>query len=144
MYGSNHKYDDILMLSRPISEKHMPMPRPDRAAQFSSFAALSGYDEAVGETARLTDGRIEIDEDRAAELNDKLNILRDNLYERPEIAVTYFVPDSKKSGGKYVTFRGNARAIDEYERTIIFVKGGRIPLDDILTLGGDIYKDLAY
>lgn len=143
MYNK-HKYDDMLMLSRPISAKHMPMPRLDRAAQFSSFAALTGYDESVGETARLTDSRIELDEDRASELNDKLNILRDNLYERPEIAVTYFVPDSKKSGGKYVTFKGNARAIDEYERAIIFTKGSRIPLDDIFALGGDIYKGLAY
>ncbi|MDY3792284.1 MAG: hypothetical protein SOZ56_07375 [Oscillospiraceae bacterium] len=143
MYSKN-KYDDMLALPRPRSGKHIPMPRSDRAAQFSSFAALTGYDEAVSETGRLTDSRIEIDEDRASELNDKLNILRDNLYERPEIAVTYFVPDSKKSGGKYVTFTGNARAIDEYERAIIFVKGGRIPLDDIFALGGDIYKGLAY
>ena len=144
LYNNNHKYDDMLTLPRPLSEKHMPMPRLDRAAQFSSFAALTGYDEAVSETGRLTDSRIELDEDRASELNDKLNILRDNLYERPEIAVTYFVPDSKKSGGKYVTFKGNARAIDEFDRTIIFTKGSRIPLDDIFSLGGDIYKGLAY
>lgn len=140
----HNKYDDMLTLPRPMSAKHIPMPRADRAAQFSSFAALTGYDEAVCETARLTDGRIELDEDRASELNDKLNILRDNLYERPEIAVTYFVPDSKKTGGKYVTFKGNARAIDEYERTILFVKGGRIPLDDIFAICGDIYKGLAF
>ena len=144
MYNNSHKYDDMLTLPRPLSGKHMPMPRPDRAAQFSSFAALTGYDEAVSETGRLTESRIELDEDRASELNDKLNILRDNLYERPEIAVTYFVPDSKKSGGKYVTFKGNAQAIDDYERTIIFTKGSRIPLDDIFALGGDIYKGLAY
>lgn len=143
MYNK-HKYDDMLMLSRPISGKHMPMPRPDRAAQFSPFAALVGYDEAVSETGRLTGSRIEIDDDRASELNDKLKILRDKLCERPEIAVTYFVPDNKKSGGKYVTFKGNARAIDDFERTIIFTKGSRIPLDDIFSLGGDIYKGLAY
>lgn len=144
LYSSKHKYDDMLTLSRPVSEKHIPMPRPDRAAQFSSFAALTGYEEAVGETARITDSRLEVDEDRASELNDKLNILRDKLCERPEIAVTYFVPDNKKSGGKYITLRGNARAIDEYERTVIFTGGGRIPIDDIFSLGGDIYKGLVY
>lgn len=144
LYSSKHKYDDMLTLPRPLSEKHMPMPRLDRAAQFSSFAALTGYEEAVGETARLTDSRLEVDEDRASELNDKLNILRDKLCERPEIAVTYFVPDSKKTGGRYVTLKGNARAIDEYERTVIFTGGGRIPIDDIFSLGGDIYKGLAY
>lgn len=144
MYNNNRKYDDMLTLARPLSEKHTPMPRLDRAAQFSSFAALTGYDEAVGETARLTDSRIELDEDRASELNDKLNILRDKLYERPEIAVTYFVPDNKKSGGKYVTLKGNARAIDEYEKAIIFTGGGRIHIDDIFSLGGEIYKGLAY
>lgn len=144
MYRYKHKYDDMLTLPRPLPKKHMPMPMIDRAAQFSPFAALVGYDEAVGETARLTDRRIEIDEDRASELNDKLNILRDNLYERPEIAVTYFVPDAKKAGGKYVTFRGNAKAIDDYERTIIFTRGSRISLDDIFALSGDIYNGLTY
>lgn len=134
----------MLTLPRPLSAKHTPMPRADRAAQFSSFAALTGYDEAVGETARLTDCRIEVDEDRALELNDKLNILRDKLCERPEIAVTYFVPDNKKAGGKYVTLKGKARAINEFDRTIVFTEGGCIHIDDIFSLCGEIYKGLAY
>ena len=102
MYNDMHRYDDILTRERPRG-KRQPMPVSDRAAQFAPFAALTGYDEAVAETARLTDSKIELGEDRAADINDKLCMLRDRLYERPEAEVTYFVPDGRKSGGSYVT-----------------------------------------
>ncbi|MBP1560404.1 MAG: hypothetical protein J6C96_04075 [Oscillospiraceae bacterium] len=129
MYYGEHKYDDIIDLPRPISKKHKPMTITDRAAQFSPFAALTGYDDAVSETARLTDSRLELDEDRLSELNAKLNILRDNLSERPEVTVEYFVPDERKSGGKYFTFSGQLRRIDEYEKKIIFTDGTEIELE---------------
>ena len=110
------------------------MPVSDRAAQFAPFAALTGYDEAVAETARLTDSKIELGEDRAADINDKLCMLRDRLYERPEAEVTYFVPDGRKSGGSYVTLTGNAKRIAEYARTVIFTDGAVIPIDDIFSV----------
>lgn len=110
------------------------MPISDRAAQFAPFAALTGYDEAVAETARLTDSRIEPDDDRAADINAKLCMLRDRLWERPAAEVTYFVPDRRKSGGSYVTQRGSAKRIDEYERTVIFTDGVTVPIDDIFSV----------
>ncbi|WP_455527358.1 hypothetical protein [Huintestinicola sp.] len=139
MYNDMHRYDDILTRERPRG-KRQPMPVSDRAAQFAPFAALTGYDEAVAETARLTDSKIELGEDRAADINDKLCMLRDRLYERPEAEVTYFVPDGRKSGGSYVTLTGNAKRIDEYARTVIFTDGAVIPIDDIFSvklLGSD-------
>ena len=134
MYYGEHKYDDIIDLPRPVSKKHKPMAMTDRAAQFSPFAALTGYDDAVSETARLTDSRLELDEDRLSELNAKLNILRDNLSERPEVTVKYFVPDEKKSGGAYFTFSGRVRRIDEYDKRIIFTDGTEINLDCIYSI----------
>lgn len=128
-----HRYDGILTLDRPRG-KRIPMPISDRAAQFAPFAALTGYDEASAETARLTDSRIEPDEDRIADINDKLCMLRDRLWERPAAEVTYFIPDSRKSGGRYVTQTGNAKCIDEYERTVIFTDGVSVPIDDIFSV----------
>lgn len=142
MYNSGHKYDDIINLPRPVSQNHRPMPMTDRAAQFSPFAALVGYDEAVDETTRLTDSRLELDEDRIAELNDKLNFLRDNISCRPEITVTYFVPDDKKTGGKYAAVTGNIRIIDDHERNIVFTAGECIKLDDILYIESNIFDNM--
>ncbi len=129
MYYGEHKYDDIIDLPRPVLKKHKPMAIADRAAQFSPFAALTGYDSEVSEAARLTDSRLELDEDRLSELNAKINILRDNLSERPEVKVEYFVPDEKKSGGAYFTFSGQLRRIDEYAKKIIFSDGTEIDLE---------------
>lgn len=119
-------YDDIKHLSRPQYPDLPPMSRHDRAAQFSPFAALVGYDDEVAETARLVDSRIELTEDEIFALNDNLNRLLDELPEQPVIRVTYFVPDARKAGGSYVEKTGTVRIYDSYEQTLVFHDGERI------------------
>ena len=124
-------YDDIKHLTRPQYDDLHPMSMSDRAAQFSPFAALVGYDDAVAETARLTDSRDELTEDEISELNTNLNRLLDNLDEQPQISVTYFVPDEKKSGGKYVDKVGVVRIYDSYSQELVFTDGVRIVVKEI-------------
>ena len=112
-------YNDIIHLSRPNS-KHPQMSLYQRSAQFAPFAALTGYDEQVNETARLTEEKIDIDEEIKKELDRKLNIIKDNLKFRPEVTITYFVPDHKKNGGKYETSSKKIKKIDEKEHLIYF------------------------
>lgn len=125
------KYDDILDLPRPKS-KHEPMPMSDRAAQFSPFAALTGYGDAIDETARLTDARIELSEEERAELDYKQQYLA--TLDSPMVTVTYFVPDSRKSGGAYVTHTGVLKRVDEVERMVVFKDGLRVPLDEVMDI----------
>jgi len=127
-------YDDIKHLTRPQYDDLHPMSMHDRAAQFSPFAALVGYDDAVAETARLTDSRIELTEDEISELNANLNRLLDSLDEQPEISVTYFVPDEKKSGGKYVEKVGVVRIYDSYANELVFTDSVRIAVADMSAL----------
>ena len=127
-------YDDIKHLTRPQYDDLHPMSMHDRAAQFSPFAALVGYDDAVAETARLTDSRLELTEDEMFELNANLNRLLDSLDEQPQISVTYFVPDEKKSGGKYVEKVGVVRIIDSYAGELEFTDGVRIAVADMAAL----------
>lgn len=133
------RYDDIINLERPTSEKHRPMGLAERAAQFSSFAALTGYDEEVNETGRITERRYELDADKLEDLNEKMQKLKDNISDRPEITVTYFVPDSKKQGGEYIDFTGSARSVDECGREVIFSCGTKIAMDDIYNISGDMF-----
>ena len=119
-------YDDIKHLTRPQYDDLHPMSMSDRAAQFSPFAALVGYDDAVAETARLTDSRAVLTEDEMSELNANLNRLLDSLDEQRSIRVTYFVPDAKKSGGKYVEKVGVVRIYDSYANELVFTDGVRI------------------
>lgn len=128
------KYDDIKHLTRPQYDDLHPMSMSDRAAQFSPFAALVGYGDAVAETARLTDSRIELTEDEINELNANLNRLLDNLNEQPKIKVTYFVPDEKKSGGKYVDKVGVVRIYDSYANELVFTDGARVAVSDMYSL----------
>lgn len=130
----NNNYDDIKHLTRPQYDDLQPMSMSDRAAQFSPFAALVGYGDAVAETARLTDSRIELTEDEINELNVNLNRLLDNLDEQPEIKVTYFVPDEKKSGGKYVDKVGVVRIYDSYANELVFTDGARVAVSDMYSL----------
>ena len=116
------------------------MSNYDRAAQFSPFAALTGYDDAVKETARLTDSKIELDEYELQELNEKLNKIQDNLREDAEVSITYFVADKKKSGGSYKTIYGTVKRIDECEQLILMKDGTKIPIGDILEINGDVFK----
>lgn len=128
---NRHRYDDIIDLPHHVSKTHPQMSLHDRAAQFSPFAALTGYEDAVGEAARLTDRRQELDEEQAARLEQQLSLLTETVGDRPEIMITYFLPDARKSGGKYVTVRGTLRRIDETEKTLIFTDGRRIAIRDI-------------
>ncbi len=127
----NDNYNDIKHLTRPQYDDLHPMSMHDRAAQFSPFAALVGYDDAVSETARLTDSRAVLTEDEMSELNANLNRLLDSLDEQPEICVTYFVPDEKKSGGMYVDKVGVVRIYDSYSQELVFTDGVRIAVTDM-------------
>lgn len=135
-------YADIINLPQHELTTRQRMPLINRAASFSPFAALTGYDEAVKETARLTDQRIDLDEGSKEILNDKLRIAVDQIEEQPEISITYFLPDKKKSGGAYVTVKDVIKRIDEYERLVIFTDKSSIPIDDIYRIEGDIYNGL--
>lgn len=127
-------YDDIINLSRPQYHDLPPMSIHERAAQFSPFAALVGYDAAVEETARLTDSRREMEEDEINELNRQLSELNKRLLERPMIRVTYFIRDRKKEGGRYASKVGNARTIDQAENRIIFTDGESVPVKDMYSV----------
>jgi len=120
---NEHRYDDIINLPHHVSKTRPQMSIHDRAAQFSPFAALTGYDDAVEETARLTDEQTELSEDTRNRLDEMLRLIADRIDEQPEIEVTYFVPDDLKEGGRYVTLRNRIRRIDEYEKELVFVDG---------------------
>ena len=128
------QYDDIIDLSRPQYDDLHPMSRSDRAAQFSPFAALVGYDAAVDETARLTDSRTELTEDEENELNGALHCLLEMLPDSPEVRVTYFIPDEKKAGGRYAEKRGSVRTFDSYSRELVFSDGVRIAVTDLIAV----------
>ena len=112
----------------------------DRAAQFSPFAALSGYGDAVKETARLTGQRIELDESAKAALDEKLRLLAEVIEDRPEAVITYFLPDRRKAGGEYVTVSGTVKRADSVQRELVMTDGTRIPVEDILDIAGDLFK----
>lgn len=128
---SEKNYDDIIDLPHYVSKKRPQMSRRDRAAQFSPFAALTGYEDAVEETARLTDSRLVLTDEQAARLDAAMNIILENIGDSPEISVKFFVKDKLKSGGKYETHRGKIRTFNEYEKKLIFRDGAEIPLNDI-------------
>lgn len=135
-----NNYDDIINLPHHVSATRPQMSMIDRAAQFSPFAALTGYDAAIKETGRLTDEKIEIDEDTKASLDIKQAYLMEIIDEQPEISVTYFLPDTKKSGGAYVTVTGNLKRYDEYERLLILIDGKKIPMDDIADIDSELFR----
>ena len=126
------EYDDIINLPHHVSRKHPQMSIHDRAAQFAPFAALTGHGEAIAETARLTDRKIELDDYEKMKLDEKLLILQEHIMEMPEISVTYFCPDEKKEGGKYVTITKALRKINDMERTLLMEDGMQIRIEDIL------------
>ena len=127
-------YDDIIRLPHHISQNHPQMPLRDRAAQFAPFSALTGYEAAAGETARLTSERRELDAQEAEELNRRLSELAARLPDRPEVTIEYFVPDDRKAGGAYVSVTGVVRNISVPERTLVMEDGTVIPLDDIASI----------
>ncbi len=124
-------YEDIIYLPHPVSRNHPPMPVGDRAAQFAPFAALTGYEEAVEEAARLTECRIELDRDRIEELDRELRRLREHIKERPEADIVCFKADERKTGGALVTLSGRVKKIDEYDGRLIMADGSVIAIEDI-------------
>lgn len=132
------KYKDMLDLPHHVSKTHPPMPVQDRAAQFAPFAALTGHQEAVKETARLTGERIELDEYCKAMIDRKLQKIREQLSKEPIVSVEYFVPDMKKTGGSYETVAGCVKKIDEYHRILILTDGRKIPIDEIIDINTSI------
>lgn len=135
-------YDDMIHLPHHVSTKHPPMAVSDRAAQFSPFAALTGYDAAIKETARLTDERVEMDATMKDVLSDKLRIILDRINEQPQIAITYFKPDERKNGGSYVTITGTVKKIDEYERIVLMTGDIAILIDEISSIEGHIFENM--
>ena len=129
-----HKYDDIINLSHPVSSRHLQMPMMNRAAQFSPFAALTGYDDAVRETARLTNEKIEIDEYEKEKLGRKIQWIGSHLDEHIPVSITYFQPDDKKAGGSYEEIVDTIRKINVYEHEILLAKGTKIPIMNILLM----------
>ena len=132
-----HKYDDIIHLPHHVSTKHPQMALSDRAAQFSPFAALTGHEDSIRETARRTEAFLELDEDKKEQLDEKMHVLQEYFSEKPEIMVTYFVPDEKKAGGAYVTHRGRIRKIDTYLRRLLFEDGTEVHMQYIFEMDAD-------
>ena len=127
-----HNYDDIINLEHYKSKKHPPMSLYERSAQFAPFSALTGYGEAVCETAREVASRIDIDEEQKNILDIKIQHLSKNKNE--EITLTYFVPDSTKEGGSYVSVTGIIKSVDKYSQMIILENGLKVPINDIIDI----------
>ena len=125
---------ELLEMERPVSARHAPMRRCDRAAQFAPFAALSGFDETVQEAGRLTQAQIELAENEREALNDALVRLAARRPEQPEVRLTYFQPDAKKSGGTYRTILTRVRRLDANAQVLVLTDGTRIPFDALLSI----------
>lgn len=136
----NDNYEDIINLPHYEPKNHPRMSNYNRAAQFAPFAALTGYEEQVKETARLTDKKVEIDEGLRNLINSKLQIIDRNIKSRPEVTITYFVKDKKKNGGCYVTITDNVKKVDSIEKIIVLSDKTKIAMKDILTISGKILK----
>lgn len=132
------KYDDIINLPHYEPKYHPRMSKYKRSAQFAPFAALVGYDEQVQECSRLTDKRLEIDDELKEKINNKLNKINELIKNSPEVEITYFIPDEKKDGGKYITVIGNVKRIDYINRFIKLTDNKKIILDDVIDI---IIKD---
>ena len=136
------KYDEIIGLPHHVSKTRPQMPMSDRAAQFAPFAALTGYDSAIKETGRLTDEKIELDEEALTVLNMRYQLLMDALDEEPEVEITYFKPDEHKAGGAYVAVTSAVIEVDDFERLITMQDGMKIPMDDVLSIDGELFSSL--
>lgn len=136
----DRQYDDIINLPHHISKKHPQMSLYARSAQFAPFAALTGYEEAVKETARETNERIDIEDELKSILDGKLQIILEQIKNHPEISITYFIADSKKNGGEYVTVTGLVKKVDLYNQYIYLIDNTEIPINEIIDISGNIFK----
>ena len=135
----NGPYDDIINLPHHVSTTHPRMSATARAAQFAPFAALTGHSAAISETARLTERKTELDEHAKSVLDMKQRILSEVIDECPEITITYFRPDARKSGGEYLTVTGKLKKINEHERSLTLVDAEPVPIDDIIDLESELF-----
>lgn len=133
------KYNDIINLPHYQSKKRPHMSIYDRAAQLSPFAALTGHDEAIKETARLTDKKTELSETTKTILDEKFSFIMEHIYDHPEITVTYFIPDALKSGGMYVDFTGRVKKYDYHNRILHFTDNTEIKVDDIIEIESSFF-----
>lgn len=132
--NKSNVYEDIIHLERPVDDKHPKMSIHDRAAQFSPFAALTGHGDAINETARYVDEKLDLAEDAIISITNKLNYLQDHIKEKPQAVITYFIPDERKSGGRYVTELLTLKKIDNVTRTILFDNGMSIKFDNVFEI----------
>lgn len=139
-------YEDIIYQPHHVSTRHPQMSLADRAAQFAPFAALTGHDEAIRETARRTDSFVELSEEQREKLDKRLQMLlaemRENPLQEPEIRVTYFQSDAKKEGGSYVVISGNIKKVDRYQRQLVFMDGTALPMENLFSIEGELFKDM--
>ena len=135
-----HNYDDIIYLEHHKSKKHPPMSLYARSAQFAPFAALTGYEDAVRETAREVGSRIDIDDELKNILDCKIQILLEQIKKKPEVVFTYFISDISKDGGSYISVTGIVKKIDQYSQCITLEDKTEIPINDIIDISGEIFK----
>lgn len=135
-------YEDIINMKYPNKDIKDDFPKSvNRAAQFAPFSALSGYEDAVKETARLTERKIELDETEKQILNSKLVYLRDNVPIDDKVSITYFVPDLRKDGGSYATLTDYVIKIDEYKKLLVMSDGSAIPIEDIMSIESRAFNE---
>lgn len=137
-----HRYDDLLDLPHHVSVTHPHMSLYDRAAQFAPFKALTGYEDDVEETARLTDQRVELDADSIARLDARLRLLEERLADAPAVSITYFLSDERKDGGSYETVTGIVKKIDAIKHILVLRDGWQIPIGDICDIEGELFSIL--
>ena len=137
-----HQYDDIINLPHHQSATRPHMSNYDRAAQFSPFAALTGHEAAIKETARQTDEKLMLSDEAIAELNEKLNLIAEAIGTQQRVRITYFVPDNKKAGGAYITCPGCVKKFDEYEHTVIMEDKTVIPIEQISDIDGEMFGEM--
>ena len=130
----SHEYDDIIGLPHHVSVDRPHMPLIARGAQFAPFASLTGYDAVIGETARLTEARLELDEEQKQRISRCLLEIQGRLREKPAVALTFFVPDERKAGGRYVSRTAAVRRVDKLAGTLLLLDGSAIPFDDIYSI----------
>lgn len=126
-----HKYDDIIHLKRPVSGRRAPMSMVDRGAQFSPFAALTGYDGVIQETARLTDTCTTLADGGEALLDEQLREIGHRIETCPKVTFTCFQQDAWKPGGSYISVTGNVKKIDLYRQTVVLTDRQEIPIECI-------------
>lgn len=136
------KYDTIINLPYNGVKKHTKMTLEERSAQFAPFAALTGYEGQIKEKARLTNERIELDEEIKVILDTKIQIINENISNNSKVEITYFVPDNKKAGGEYVSVTDIVKKIDNFNRCIVMENNIKIPIDEIIDINGEMFNNI--